>query len=98
MASKKEYSELLNKVLGTNVRWEKLSMDEIRQIVELVTSPDELYARLKRAEGSEVAGVREESPSVELLKQAVRATAKEILKRWDGPVLNLLKELLSGGD
>lgn len=99
MATKKEYSELLNKVLGIDVKWEKLSMEEIRQIVELVTNPDELYARLKKAEGSP-ARIEErtvESPTFDLLKEAVKSTAKELLRKWDGPILTVLRELLKGG-
>lgn len=80
---KEEIEELLNKVFGVNVRWSKLSLEELTQIVTVLTNPHSLIKRLQT-----LAGYTPESEFVEALKKIVTNIKHE------GPVINLLRMLL----
>ncbi len=88
---KKEITVLLNQILGTTIAWHKLSMDELEQVVNLFTNPDELYVKLKalsKPEKEEVSKIRE------TIREVAMKVGTKMLEKWDGPIITYLRELL----
>jgi len=48
--NKQELSDVLNQILRTNIRWEKLSLNEITEVYNLICNPPELARRLAQSE------------------------------------------------
>jgi len=82
MTSKKEYEELLNKLLGLQVKWSKLSKEELSSITTLFTSPSELAKRLGLSS----------YPVIDSFKERLRETIDSLGLR--APIMRLVKNLL----
>ena len=76
MTSKKEYSDVLNKVLGTSIDWTKLTVEDLVQLCTLVEQ--EIIIRNK--ESKELT-----------LKSIVKASFSDWLEHSDGPIAKLLR-------
>lgn len=91
---KKEATYLLNEILGTKIKWYKLSMDELEEICSVLSNPEELCGRLREFSSSE------ETNDFQKIRKAVRSAITkagvEILKNWDAPLLRLLKQIVEG--
>lgn len=48
--SKQEVAEVLNQILGTSIKWEKLPMNDLEQVYKLISNPVELGKRLVQNE------------------------------------------------
>jgi len=90
---KKEITVLLNQILGTTIAWHKLSMNELEQIVNLFTNPDELYGKLKVLSKPE-REIEEVSKIRETLREVAMKVGTKMLEKWDGPIITYLRELL----
>jgi len=77
MTSKKEYSDALNKVLGTAIDWTKLTVEDLVQLCTLVE--EEILVRSKKEE--------EEMN----LKSLVKRSFEGWLEHSDGPVARFLR-------
>lgn len=47
---KRELSNTLNQILGTSIKWDKLSMNELTEVYKLFSNPPELARRLAQSE------------------------------------------------
>jgi len=87
--TKKDYSDALNKLLGVNIDWTKLSYDDLVTLTVLFSNPDILMKRL----GVKAASIDEQR--LKLLKRLGRRGVKGLRKLgFEGPVVELLEELL----
>lgn len=89
---KKEITVLLNQVLGTTIAWHKLSLDELEQLVNLFTNPEELYQKLKKLESD--VSEEEVGKAREIFKKIALRVGAKFLEDWNGPIITYLKELL----
>lgn len=89
---KKEITVLLNQILGTSIAWHKLSMDELEQLVELFTHPEELYEKLKTSDSEK--NTEDFSKVREVLRKTAVKVGIKLLDEWEGPIISYLKELL----
>lgn len=85
--SKKEFEELFNKIFGVNVKWSKLSMDELVQIATVLANPDSLIKRLQEISGTS-SGEREFIEGVRKILAAIN---------YRGPIVDLLRKVLGVG-
>lgn len=76
MTAKKEYSEGLNKVLGTSIDWTKLTVEDLVQLCTLVE--EEIIVRSKKE--------KEDS-----LKSLVKDSLGDWLDHSDGPIAKFLR-------
>jgi len=88
MPSKGEYEKVFNKVLGVDVRWSKLSKEELSALAVVFNNPIMLLERL---------GVKDyfESKSREqhLVETGV-SFLRTILETWEGPIVRMLRGTL----
>ena len=78
--SKKEYEETLNEVFGINIKWSKLSLNDLETLVEaIVNNNEKLCSNLCK-------------PSTSL----VTLINKVIPEDEQGPFIKILKALLRG--
>ena len=82
--TKKEYEAFLNELLETDIRWSKLSKEELAKLVTIFTSPELLSERLGIAE----------PVARRFLRDRVLGAAEKWLREWRGPVATMLRELL----
>jgi len=82
--TKKEYSEVFNAIFGTNINWEKLSMEELVQLATVLNNPEILLKRL---------GINAEK---RLIRERIVDAALEFIRNSDfkGPIINFIKYLL----
>jgi len=81
MTSKKEeYSKAFNELLGTDIRWERLTKPELTQLAVLFSNPEILVKRL----------------GVKTRKRVLRDRLAKVIDELglEGPVINLIKDLL----
>ena len=83
MSRKKEYEEVLNKVFGTNVRWSKLSLEELIQISTVLTTPEVICRR--------ICGEDEISKTTTMLIKSLKNILKEV--KYEGPLIKSLKKV-----
>jgi len=86
MASKKEYEETFNKILGVSVKWSLLRKEDLMQLAILFTNPELLLKKLNI--NSELDAHRRR-----LIGAGVE-TLKEIAENWDGPLAKFVKRIL----
>jgi len=84
MPSKKEYEEVFNKLLGVDVKWSKLSKEELAQLAMVFGNPEILLKRL---------GLEEEF-RVKLAREKMVDAGMTILKSWNGPLARVLRKWL----
>jgi hypothetical protein len=77
--TKREYSELFNQLLGTDIDWTKLSLHELTQLAVLFNNPEALAKRL---------GMKLQN--VSLRKHLIKIGESLGFK---GPIMEFLKEL-----
>jgi len=96
LKERKEISKLLNQVLETDIAWHKLSIEDLTQIVNLFTNPDELYERLKKLqkEGFEEQEAEEENLLRKMVRDLAVKAGVRFVEKWDGPIITYLRELL----
>jgi hypothetical protein len=82
--TKREYSELFNQLLGTNIDWTKLSLHELTQLAVLFNNPEVLLKRL----------------GVKLQNVAIRRRLIQLVESlgFKGPFVELLKDVWGEGD
>jgi len=85
-ASKKEFEETFNKLLGTNIKWSLLRYEDLVELAVLFNNPDVLLKRLGVNVQKEV-GRR-------ALIEAGMETVREIANQWEGPIARLLRKVL----
>lgn len=91
VAKKAEYERLLNELFGTSIKWSKLSMEELVQLVTVLTNPDtaeRIASRLRPSTEARI-GIR--------VDEGLMKSIKDILSRvdYDGPIVNTLRKLLN---
>ena len=91
-ASKKEFEETFNKLLGTNIKWSLLRYEDLVELAVLFNHPEILLKRL----GVEV----EKEVGRRRLIEAGIETVREIANQWqvDGPLRRFLKKLFEGSE
>jgi len=81
MPTKQEYEELFNKIFGTDIRWSKLSKDELAQLAAVLANPDSLIKRLEE--------YSKKDPFVKMVEAAT-----ELVKKREGPLKKLFRTFL----
>ena len=84
-ASKKEFEETFNRLLGTNIKWSLLRYEDLVELATLFNHPEILLKRL----GVEV----EKEIGKRRLIEAGIETVKEIANQWQGPLARLLRKV-----
>jgi len=89
MPTKREYEEWLNSVLGLEIKWSKLSKEELAAIATLFQNPMVLIKRLKNF------GLIEDTEETLIQRFAKAATDLAInrLRRWEGPIMQILRRI-----
>ena len=85
-ATKKEFEETFNQLLGTNIKWSLLRYEDLVELAVLFNNPDILLKRL---------GVEAEAEAVR--RRFVGAgleTVRELANQWQGPAARFLRRLL----
>ncbi|MEM1672344.1 MAG: hypothetical protein QXT86_09880 [Archaeoglobaceae archaeon] len=84
---KNEYEELFNKVFGVQVKWSRLSCEELIQIATVLFNPGDLIRRLKSI-----------SPETRTKEEKIIEGIKLMIEGIDrkGPIISTLKRLLGG--
>jgi hypothetical protein len=80
-----EYEKVFNEILGTNIKWSKLSLEELAALATLFKNPEILMKRLG-------VNVDERELRDRIIKRGVK-----VLKRlgFEGPLVELADELTS---
>jgi len=80
---KEMYEKLFNEIFGTDIRWSKLSHEELVQLATVLANPEPLIKRLGGVPASEVG----HATLVEVVKK--------IVSSYEGPLISLLKKYLT---
>lgn len=86
MPTKSEYSTTFNSVLGLDIDWTKLKVEELVQLAVLFNHPQLLLQKL---------GIKQEGEAGQ--KRLVEAgidTLKEIAGNWEGPIARFLRKVI----
>ena len=83
-AKKEEYEIVFNKLLGTNIKWSKLNLEDLIQLAVLFDNPELFLKKL---------GVGEELHKEEARKR-LADVAMDFIDGWEGPVAKALKKLV----
>jgi hypothetical protein len=81
-AKKEMYEQLFNEIFGTNIKWGRLSLEELTQLATVLANPEPLIRRL--------GGV----PSEEAGATAFVNLVRRILEGREGPLMRLVKRFL----
>ena len=85
-ASKKEFEETFNRLLGTSIKWSLLRYEDLMELAVLFNHPEILLKRL---------GVEVEKEAMRRgLIEAGIETVREIANQWRGPVARLLRKIM----
>lgn len=79
MPKKEEYEDVFNKLLGTDIKWSKLSIEELIEIAVLFKNPEILVSKL---------GLKEETEDDPLLAGFIQTW-----RRGKGPIATLLRTI-----
>jgi hypothetical protein len=82
-SKKLDYEKLFNEIFGTNIKWSKLSIEELTQLATVIANPEPLIRRL--------GGV----PAAEVGQATLVEIAKRLVSNYEGPIIKLLKKYLS---
>jgi len=80
---KEMYEKLFNEIFGTDIRWSKLSIEELTQLATILANPEPLIRRL--------GGV----PMAEVGQTTLVEIVKRVLSSYEGPIISMLKKYLS---
>jgi len=83
-AKKEMYEKLLNEIFGTQIKWSKLSLEELTQLATVLANPEPLIRRLGGVPKEEAAL----SPFVEMIKR--------IVYEYEGPFVKLFRKYVLG--
>ncbi len=84
MAKKLDYERALNQIFGTNIKWSKLSTEELVELATILNHPEVLLEKLE---------ITNEYKRKLLIDRFIEATT-DLLKEWEGPVATLLKKFM----
>ena len=82
MTSKKEFEQVFNSLLGTDIPWSKLPKESLVELAVLFKNPDILLKRIKGGGSAALGGVG-------------REIALGILETWEGPIAKGLKKVMA---
>ena len=80
-------ASLLNELLGLDIGWEKLSLEELVKIAELFVDPDKLLERLQKAR-------QQAKDIIQGIKALVKDTLRAFIKNWQGPIIRAIREIV----
>ena len=84
-ATKKEFEETFNRLLGTDIKWSLLRYEDLVELAVLFNHPEILLKRL---------GVNiEEEVGRRRLVEAGLETVREIANQWQGPLARFLRKV-----
>lgn len=94
MTTKQEYEEVFNKLFGTNIKWSKLSKEELAQLAAVLSDYDKMYEKFGQLANKNVksGGKAEE---IDIVREKVIEIGQEVVKKWDGPLVNIMKKVLN---
>jgi len=84
MPSKEEYKKVLNKLLGTDVDWTKLSKEELASLATLFSEPEMLARKL---------GL-DTSLGIKAAREKFVETGFTIFQEWEGPLAKIARRML----
>lgn len=82
MPTKKQYSDLFNRLLGTSVDWTGLKLEELVQLATLFDHPEVFLGKL---------GVNLDKESKKRLLDLGLEALEEFTERWEGPFARLYR-------
>jgi len=85
-ATKKEFEETFNKLLGTHVEWSRLRYEDLVELAVLFNHPEILLKRLG-------VNIEEEVGRRRLIEAGVE-TVREIANQWQGPLARFLRKVV----
>jgi hypothetical protein len=81
-AKKMMYEQLFNEIFGTNIKWGRLSLEELTQLATVLANPEPLIKRL--------GGL----PTEEAAATTLVGLVKRVLEGREGPLMRLAKRFL----
>jgi len=84
---KRTIGKLLNEILGLNIEWERLTLDDLIELAKLFAEPERVIARIKKAQ-------KRTKEAINNLKQLAKDLLKSVFKYWNGPVIRVLKRIV----
>lgn len=88
VAKKLDYAKVFNQMFGTNIKWEKLNLEDLVQLAVLFNDPKLLVSKLGGKFQQQVTRKRLLDIGVEMLE--------ELAEKWEakGPLITLAKKVL----
>ena len=83
---KKEYEETFNKLLGMDIEWGRLKIEDLVKLTMLFNNPELLFKKLGMTSEIETSRKR-------ILKAGIE-TAREVAAEWQGPLARFLKRVI----
>jgi len=90
VAKKSDYQKVFNQMLGTNIKWEKLNLEDLIQLATLFNNPELLVSKLGATFQKEAARKR-------LIEVGLEAM-DEIASQWKGPLAQLVRKIAGRKD
>lgn len=84
MTNKEEYSSIFNELLGSHVRFEKLSKSELVELATIFNNTEALIEKLESLTGDE----RFTRRRLRLVEAGI-----EYIETWDGPLVELVRKV-----
>lgn len=88
MPSKSEYESTFNEILGTDIKWSKLSKEELGQLAVILNHPEVLAKSLGL-------DVKISQSSTVLRREFVKGLMASLLEKveaYDGPIISKIRE------
>lgn len=86
-AKKADYEKIFNKLLGVNIKWSRLNLEDLIELAVLFNHPETFLERLGVPVPKEMSRRR-------LVEVGIDAI-KEWSERWEGPLAQLARRFLS---
>ena len=88
VAKKADYQKVFNQMFGTNIKWEKMNLEDLIQLAVLFNNPKLLVSKLGGKFQQQVTRKRLLDIGVEMLE--------ELAEKWEakGPLIVLAKKVL----
>jgi hypothetical protein len=87
MPTKEEYAQVFNKLLGTTIHWEKLSLEDLVQLATLFNHPEIFLEKLGATVKQEMGRRRLVEVGIDVLK--------DWADKWEGPLAQLVRRIMA---
>jgi len=92
MPSKSDYEKIFNKIFNTDIKWSKLSKEELAQLAAVLNNPPESLTKTVCANVNNTKDIIKNQ--LDDVIDTITSKARDVIQNWDGPLIKLAKKII----